>query len=122
MGAKPGKTTQKTFNKLHTFVNRCPHNILRIWWPKTISNEELRETTQQITIISEIKIRKWKCIGHTLRKYQNDITRQELDLNPHGKRRKGRPRVTWKRTVLAELEEQNVCSKEAKQLAKNSDH
>jgi hypothetical protein len=32
----------------------------------------------------------------------------------------GRPRVTWKRTVLAELHVQNVSWKEAKQMAKNS--
>jgi hypothetical protein len=76
--------------------------------PKIITNKELWETTQQIPISSEIKMRKWKWIGHTLRKDQNDITRQGLDWNPEGKRRKGRPRLAWKRTVLAELQEQNV--------------
>jgi hypothetical protein len=54
-----------------------------------------------------------------LRKEQNNITRQGLDWNPQGKWRKGRPRVTWKRTVLAELQEQNVSWKESKQMAKN---
>jgi hypothetical protein len=53
-----------------------------------------------------------------LRKDQNNITRQGLDWNPQGKLRKGRPRVTWKRTVLAELQEQNVSWKEGKQMAK----
>jgi hypothetical protein len=87
---------------------------LRIWCPKPISNKELWETTQQIPISSEIKMRKWKWIGHTLRKDQNNITRQGLDWNPQGKLRKGRPRFTWKRTVLAELQEQNVSWREAK--------
>jgi hypothetical protein len=53
--------------------------VLRIWWPKTITNKELWETTQQIPTDREIKIRKWKWIGHTLRKGQNNITRQGLD-------------------------------------------
>jgi hypothetical protein len=33
--------------------------------------------------------------------------------------KEARPRVVWKRTVLAELQEQNVSWKEAKQMAKN---
>jgi hypothetical protein len=63
-------------------------------------------------------MRKWKWIGYALRKDQNNITRQGLDWNQQGKQRKGRPRVTWKRTVLAELQEQNVSWKGAKQMAK----
>jgi hypothetical protein len=55
-------------------------------------------------------MRKWKWIGHTLRKDQNNITRQGLDWNPQGKRRMGRPRVTWKRTVLAEKKWQKIES------------
>jgi hypothetical protein len=55
---------------------------------------------------------------HTLRKDENNITRQGLDWNPQGERRKGRPRITWKR-ILTELQEQNVSWKEAKQMAKN---
>jgi hypothetical protein len=92
---------------------------LGIWWPKTISNKELWETTQQIPISNETKMRKWKWIGYTLRKDQNNITRQGLDWNPQEKRTKGRRRVTWKRTVLTELQEQNVSWTEAKQMAKN---
>jgi hypothetical protein len=64
-------------------------------------------------------MRKWKWIGHTLRKDQNNITREGLNWNPKEKLGKGRPSVTWKRTVLAELQEQNVSWKEAKQMAKN---
>jgi hypothetical protein len=57
------------------------------------------ENNTQKHISSEIKMRKWKWIGHTLRKDQNNITRQGLDLNPQGKQRKGRPRATWKRSL-----------------------
>jgi hypothetical protein len=104
-GCETWKTTQEIINKLQTSVNRCLHNILRIWWPKTISNKELWETTQRIPISNEFKMRKWKWIGHTLRKDQNNITRQGLDWNPQGKQRRRRPRITWKRTVIAELQE-----------------
>jgi hypothetical protein len=48
------------------------------------------------------------------------ITSQDRDWNPQGDRRKGRPRITWKRTILTKLQEQNVSWKEAKQMAKNT--
>jgi hypothetical protein len=63
-------------------------------------------------------MRKWKWIGHTLRRDQN-ITREGLDWNPQGEQRKGRPRISWKRTILVELQDQNVPWKEAKQMAEN---
>jgi hypothetical protein len=80
-GCETCKITQDII-KLQTFVNQCLRNILRIWWPQTITNKVLWETTQQIPIVREIKIRKWKWIGHTLRKDHNNITRQGLDWNP----------------------------------------
>jgi hypothetical protein len=78
-GCATWKITQDIIKKLQTFVNRCVRNILRIWWPKTTTNKELWETTQQIPIDRELKIRKWKWIGHTLIKDQNNITRQGLE-------------------------------------------
>ncbi len=41
--------------------------------------------------ILTIKQRKWRCLGHTLRKGQDDITNQSLKWNPHGNRKVGRP-------------------------------
>jgi hypothetical protein len=61
-------------------------NILRIWWPKTISNKDLWETSQQIPISSEIKMTKWKWIGHTLRRDQNNITRHRLGIQRENER------------------------------------
>jgi hypothetical protein len=40
-GCETWKITQDIINKLQTFVNRCLHNIMRICWPKTITNEDL---------------------------------------------------------------------------------
>jgi hypothetical protein len=65
-GCETWKITQDIINKLQTFVNRRLRNILRIWWPKTITYKELWKTTQQIPTDREIKIRKWKWIGRTL--------------------------------------------------------
>ena len=40
-GAETWRTTAATLNKIHTFVNTWLRQILRIWWPETISNREL---------------------------------------------------------------------------------
>jgi hypothetical protein len=89
---------------------------------KTITNKELLGTMQETPVSSEIKMRKWKWIGHLMREDQNIITRPGLDWNPQGERRKGRQRITRKRTILVELQEQNVSWKEEKQMAKNRVH
>jgi hypothetical protein len=64
-----------------------------------ISNEELWRRTEEIDMSTQIKRRKWNWIVHTLRKRHEAIEIEALDWNPQGKRRKGRPRHTWRRIV-----------------------
>ncbi|VDO95228.1 unnamed protein product [Schistosoma mattheei] len=52
------------------------------YWPDTISNSLLWERTKQLPAEEEIIKRRWKWIGHTLRKSSNCITRQALDRIP----------------------------------------
>jgi hypothetical protein len=47
----------------------------------------------------QIKRRKWNCIGHTLCKEAGAIEKTALDWNPHGYRRRGRLKRTWRRTI-----------------------
>ena len=44
---------------------------------------------------------KWRWVGHTLRRPVS-IARQSLTWNPQGKRKKGRPRNTWRRDLEKE--------------------
>ena len=46
---------------------------------------------------------RWKWIGHVLQRDPQSITRTALHLTPDGKRRRGRPRTTWRRTVESEM-------------------
>jgi hypothetical protein len=96
--------TNKTTQKLQAFVNRCLRNILGIWWPRIITNQELWEKTGQsdINVDVEIKRRKYGWIGHTLRKSRNEICDSVLEWNPQGKRSRGCPKATWRRTVMKE--------------------
>jgi hypothetical protein len=67
-------------------VNRCLRFILRIWWPKVISNTDLWKVTGQEDINLEIRKRKFKWIGHTLRKEDREIPKAALFWNPQGNR------------------------------------
>ena len=70
-----------------------------IHWPEVIRNEDLWARTKQDRIDIQIRRRKWGWIGHTLRKPNSNVTRQALRWNPKGKRKQGRPRNSWRRTV-----------------------
>lgn len=118
-GAETWMYTSKLQNKLQIFINKCLRQILKIRWPLTISNRDLWQRTQQKTIAQEITERKWRWIGHTWRKDQENITRQALDWNPQGKRKRGRPRNTWRRTTETELKRVNLTWMEAKAVAKD---
>jgi len=48
--------------------------------------------------------RKWTWIGHILRKDPSNISKEGLFWTPEGKRQRGRPRTTWRRSTEKELE------------------
>jgi hypothetical protein len=52
-----------------------------------ISNIMLWETTGEKSIELQIKKRKWKWIGHTVRKDENAVERIAFDWNPQGTRK-----------------------------------
>jgi len=76
-------------------VNRCLRYILRIWWPNIISKKDLWKVTGKEDINVEIRKRKFRWIGHTLRKEDGEIPMAALLWNPQGNRNRGRPRNRW---------------------------
>ena len=77
---------------------KCLRRILYMKWSDKVTNTTLWKWTKQLPIENEIKKRKWRWIGHTLRKPPETITRQAITWNPPGKRRRGRPRISGKET------------------------
>ena len=53
----------------------------------------------------EVKWRRWKTIGHILRQDQNNDCNIAMTWAPKGKRRRGRPKTTWRSTAEKEREE-----------------
>jgi hypothetical protein len=84
-----------------------------------ISSEELWGRTGETEISIQIKRRKWTWIGHTLRKGNETIEREVLDWNPQGKRRRGRPKQTWRRSVH-EASEKGKSWSEVKRMARDT--
>ena len=76
--------------------------ILRIWWPNIISNKDLWKATGQEDINLEIRKRKFRWIGHTLRKEDGEIPKAALLWNPQGNRKRGRPKNSWRRSIIKE--------------------
>ena len=50
----------------------------------------------------EIRKRKFRWFGHTLRKEDGEIPNTALLWNPQGNRKRGRPKNSWRRTVIKE--------------------
>nr|KAG5693557.1 hypothetical protein BaRGS_011682 [Batillaria attramentaria] len=107
-GCETWRTTKTMQQKIQTFLNTCLRRIFNIRWPEKIRNEELWERAGQEPATKQILRRKWGWIGHTLRKPASSTTRQALTWNPQGKRKRGRPRNSWRRDTEAELYKQGT--------------
>ena len=118
-GSETWRTTKTTIRMIQTFVNTCLRRLLQIHWPDTISNTELWRKTSQLAVEEEIRSRRWRWIGHTLRKPPDNITRQALTWNPQGKRRRGRPRNTWRRDLEADTRKMGHTWREVEALAQD---
>jgi hypothetical protein len=84
-----------------------------------ISNEELWRRRGGTEISIQIKRWKWTWIGHTLRKGNEAIERETLDGNPQGKRRRWRPKQTWRRSIHNEALEKGKSWSEVKRMARD---
>ena len=89
--------------KLSVFHTKNLRRILQTFWPDTISNQQLLARCNKDSMENIIMGRRWRWIGHVMRREQDNITRTALHWIPEGKRKRGRPRNTWRRTVESEL-------------------
>ena len=104
-GAECWRMTEKDINKLSSFHNGCLRKILKVFWPRKISNKELHEKSGSTNMVTILKRKCWRWIGHVLRKPSSDMTKVALRWTPEGKRKQGRPKNTWRRTVEGEIKE-----------------
>ena len=113
-----GRTTVTTTKRIQTFVNGCLRRIVGGWWPEIISNERLWRRTSDAGRTrdpTETMEMDW---SH-LCKPVDSITRQALTWNPEGKRKRGRPRNTWRRDLEADAKETGYTCYNLERLAQN---
>jgi len=67
--------------------------------------------------VLEIKRRRLRWLGHTLRINVNTTPKIALRWTPPGKIKQGRPKNTWKRTITSELKEMGLPWGEAQRIA-----
>ena len=119
-GAETLRTITVTITKrIQTFVNSCRRRIVGVWWPEITSNERLWQRTCQMPVEQEIRQRRWRWIGHTLRKLVDSITRQALTWNQEGKRKIGRRKNTWRRDQEADVKETGYTRRQLEILAQD---
>ncbi|PVD27886.1 hypothetical protein C0Q70_10461 [Pomacea canaliculata] len=83
-GSESWKMTKTISNKLEVFQKRCLRRILNIFWPNTITNEELHRRPETETITTQVQRRRWQWIGHMLRQQTADLSRVALRWTPDG--------------------------------------
>ena len=69
--------------------------------------EESYKRANMKPMSKEVKQRRQKMIGHILKQEQNSDCNIAMTWVTEGKRRKGRPKITWRRLVEKERTEQD---------------
>ena len=101
-GCESWRMTKGDEAKLDTFQHKCLRRHLKIYWPMRVSNEEVRRRANTETISELVRKRRWTWIGHVLRMDNSCLPRVAQTWAPEGKRKRGRPKETWRETVEKE--------------------
>ena len=98
-GCETWKMNKKDGKMLDVFQQKCLRRILKIRWEDHVTNEEVQKRADMEQLSCEVKRRRWKIIGDVLRKDRENECNVALTWTPEGKRKRGRPKTTWRRTV-----------------------
>jgi len=89
--------------KIQTFVNRCVrYTYIKNMVAKYYFQQRPTESNRTIRYKCRNKKRKFRWIGHTLRKEDGETPKAALLWNPQGNKKRGRPRNRWRRSVIKE--------------------
>ena len=91
-------------NMVDTFMHKSLRRILKtyMYWPRRVKNEEVKRRTKMEKISIVIKRRRWKWLGHVLRMDNTSHAKIAISWPPDGKRKRDRPKETWRRTIERE--------------------
>ena len=98
-GSETWKINEGDNRKLDTFYFKCLRRILQIRCPYVVSIRDILAKTKLKITSTEVKLRRWKWVGHILRMDKKSICVTALTWTPQGRRKVGRPKTTWRSTI-----------------------
>ena len=94
--------------KLDIFHQRCLRKILKISYLNHITNDEVIRTAQSRRLQDNVTDRTVKFAGHILRMSEDQPVKVTMKWQPIlGIRKRGRPKITWRRTFKKDLSSVN---------------
>ena len=112
------KMTEAQAHTINTFHQQCLRRILKVSWRDHITNKEILERSESERLSDTIEKRRMKMLGHIIRMPDRRHPKTSLEWRPpRGRRRRGRPVNTWRRTILKDLERRNFTWEDALNLA-----
>ena len=81
-GSECWRMTESDITKLSVFHTKNLRRILQTFWPDTISNQQLLAWCNKDSMENIIMGRRWRWIGHVMRREQDNITRTALHWIP----------------------------------------
>ena len=123
-GAETWSPTRQLARNLDAFDQWCLRRMLRISWRDRISNEEVRQRTDQPPLTDIIRTTRLKFFGHIARAdpsmdHSRALRASVAPLSRDWNRRAGRPRQTWLRTIESDLAPLNIGLVTAYRRAQN---
>ena len=112
------KMTTKIAQKLNVFNLKCLRRILDISYRDHITNEEVLRLSACRRLQDIVTEKRLKFAGHVIQIGGNRHAKIAMDWTPAGsKRKKGRPKTTWRRTFTEDLQQLDVTWKEKNTVA-----
>lgn len=90
--------------RINVFQNNILRRILKIKWQDEIRIQEILRLSKMRPLSQEMKYRRWKFIAHILWKDHNNNCNITLSWTPEGRRKRGRPKILWRKIVENERE------------------
>ena len=118
-GSETWKGLKEVEERLRRFESNCLRKIMKIRWYDHISEEELRLRSGQESVVKKLGRNRWRYLGHVLRMDDSRLAKQVLGWKPDGRRRVGRPKETWRRTLERDIRLHGTNWNELEDLAQD---
>ena len=109
------KSTARITHLLNVFHQRCLRKLMKISWRDHITNESVLRRAKLRALSDIVAERRLRLAGHILRLPDSRHANAAMTWTPNnGRRRRGRPCITWRRTFKKDLDKMNIAWMDAK--------